>query len=97
MNIVPWHRRAYAKTARLFKKKNGHWTRFRGNPFKKHIIRGRNPFKHNVAEGFYDKGGTFHPIRSSPDYSRKRAGEGAVGKARTKRKTRRKKHSKKRK
>lgn len=31
--------------------------------------------KRNVAEGFW-QGGQFHPIRSSKDYSRPRAGEG---------------------
>lgn len=89
------HRR---RTTYLFKKNAGHWKRFRGNPYKKHIIRGRNPFKRNIAEGFYDKAGKFHPIRSSPDYSPGRVGEGR-GKARatTKRTTRRKKHSSKKK
>lgn len=89
MNIVPWHRRAVGKVLRVFKKKNGRWTRFRGNPYKKHIIRGRNPLKHNIAMGFHDKDGNFHPIRSSPDYS-----PGRVGEKRAKRKTtRRKKHT----
>ena len=30
----------------------------------------------NIEEGFYDASGLFHPIRSSSDYSRARAGEG---------------------
>lgn len=32
--------------------------------------------KTNVAAGFYDEDGYFHPIRASYDYSPKRAGEG---------------------
>jgi hypothetical protein len=31
---------------------------------------------HNVEMGFYDRKGTFHPIRASSDYSSGRAGEG---------------------
>ena len=64
----------------VFKRNAGHWVHFKGNPFKKHHVRGRNPFKHNVAIGhydsrgrfhrrkniaaFYDSKGVFHPIRS---------------------------------
>jgi hypothetical protein len=29
----------------------------------------------NITEGFFDKQGVFHPIRSAADYSPKRAGE----------------------
>jgi hypothetical protein len=32
--------------------------------------------RRNVAAGFYDEDGYFHPIRASYDYSRSRAGEG---------------------
>jgi len=31
----------------------------------------------NVAAGFYDEDGVFHPIRASYDYSARRAGEGS--------------------
>lgn len=31
--------------------------------------------RRNVAAGFYDEDGYFHPIRASYDYSRSRAGE----------------------
>lgn len=86
------HKRRARRRTYLFKKNAGHWKRFRGNPYKKHTIRGRNPFKRNIAEGFYDKAGTFHPIRHSSDYSRARVGEGT---GRAKPKARRKKHSKK--
>jgi hypothetical protein len=34
-----------------------------------------NPRSRNVAAGFVDEEGIFHPIRASYDYSRKRAGE----------------------
>ena len=40
--------------------------------------RGRR--RRNVAAGFYDEEGIFHPIRASYDYSRKRAGEKAAPK-----------------
>ena len=35
----------------------------------------------NVAAGFYDEDGIFHPIRASYDYNRKRAGEGGTSAA----------------
>lgn len=35
-----------------------------------------NPRKRNVAAGFVDEDGIFHPIRASFDYNRGRAGEG---------------------
>lgn len=44
----------------------------------------------NVAMGFYDSNGIFHPIRASDDYSRARAGEGRKKKAKKKAKTARK-------
>lgn len=37
--------------------------------------RGRTTRKQNVAEGFVDAGGTFHPIRESGDYDATRTGE----------------------
>jgi hypothetical protein len=37
------------------------------------------PVRGNVSQGYVDAGGTFHPIRSSDDYSKKRAGEGPRG------------------
>lgn len=39
------------------------------------ISRSENPRRRNIAAGFYDEDGYFHPIRASYDYSRKRAGE----------------------
>lgn len=118
------HRRRRVTTY-LFKKNAGHYKRFRGNPFKKHIVRGRRALKHNIVAGHYDASGKFHrrnigggrftgkggehpgprgkffPIRGSPGYSSlalskssaeyKRAARGGA-----KRKTRRKKHSKRR-
>lgn len=48
------------RRAVLFKKVGGHYVRFRGNPLKKHIVRGRNPFKRNIASGHYDATGKFH-------------------------------------
>jgi hypothetical protein len=44
----------------------------------------------NVAAGFYDEDGIFHPIRASFAYSGKRAGEGARKRSKAK-KSRRKK------
>jgi hypothetical protein len=35
-----------------------------------------NRGRRNIAAGFYDEDGYFHPIRASWDYSRSRAGEG---------------------
>lgn len=40
----------------------------------------------NVAAGFMDEDGIFHPIRASYDYSGKRAGEGGRSKAKSKKK-----------
>jgi hypothetical protein len=37
------------------------------------------PVRGNISDGYVDAGGTFHPIRSSDDYSKKRAGEGPRG------------------
>jgi hypothetical protein len=34
--------------------------------------------KKNVEQGFYDSKGRFHPIRTSSDYSERRAGTGAA-------------------
>lgn len=36
----------------------------------------KNPGRRNVAEGFHDANGVFHPIRHSSDYDGSRAGEG---------------------
>ena len=44
----------------------------------------RNP--RNVAAGFYDEEGIFHPIRASHDYKPRRAGEKAKRKPAAKRK-----------
>lgn len=44
---------------------------------------------HNVEMGFYDKKGTFHPIRASSDYSGGRAGEGRKKKSRKAKKRKR--------
>lgn len=44
---------------------------------------------HNVEQGFYDRKGRFHPIRSSSDYSGSRAGEGRRKKRKAKRRRRR--------
>ena len=93
------HRRK-RRTSYVFKKKAGHWKRFRGNPFKKHIIRGRRALKHNVAMGFYDKTGKFHPIRARADYSEARVGGGGrrvKARGRKRKTTRRKRHSRRRK
>lgn len=43
----------------------------------------------NVAAGFYDEDGIFHPIRTSYDYSRSRAGEGRKRKRKARRRGRR--------
>jgi hypothetical protein len=40
----------------------------------------------NVAAGFYDEDGIFHPIRASYDYSRKRVGERPKRKSKKRRK-----------
>jgi hypothetical protein len=49
----------------------------------------------NVAQGFYDSKGVFHPIRASSDYSASRAGEtGRKKKKRSKAKARRSKSRK---
>jgi hypothetical protein len=42
--------------------------------------------RENVAAGFVDEEGIFHPIRASYDYSSKRAGEGGKKKASKKKK-----------
>jgi hypothetical protein len=56
-----------------------------------HII---NPGKiRNIAQGFFDQSGTFHPIRASEDYDSSRVGEGKKKKPTKKRAT--KKSSKK--
>lgn len=60
------HRRRV--TTYLFKKNAGHWKRFRGNPFKKHIVRGRRAVKHNIAAGHFDKSGKFHRRKNFAAY-----------------------------
>ena len=45
--------------------------------------------RRNVAAGFYDEEGIFHPIRASFDYSRSRAGERPARKKKAKAKRRR--------
>lgn len=54
----------------------------RKNPARRTVIVARrarvvkvNARKRNIAAGFYDEDGYFHPIRASYDYSRKRTGE----------------------
>lgn len=42
--------------------------------------RGRRVLK-NIAEGFVDSSGEFHPIRASADYDSRRTGEGKRGRA----------------
>src|SRR5579863_7900828 len=37
---------------------------------------------HNIAEGFYDPSGVFHPIRAAADYSERKAISGARTRAR---------------
>ena len=41
----------------------------------------RGKVRKNVAAGFMDEDGVFHPLRASYDYSRKRAGEKTKRKA----------------
>lgn len=65
-------------TFKLFKGKNpakpiGRAVFF-GQSQKKALANGRR-YLRNVAAGFYDDEGVFHPIRASYDYSAKRAGE----------------------
>jgi hypothetical protein len=43
--------------------------------YKRIARRVSNPRRRNIAAGFYDEDGYFHPIRASYDYSAKRAGE----------------------
>ena len=43
----------------------------------------------NIAAGFYDDEGIFHPLRASYDYSAKRAGEGGRKRSKAKPKRRR--------
>jgi len=48
---------------------------FHGKSYKAANAAGRR-YLRNIAAGFYDADGVFHPIRASFDYSSKRAGEG---------------------
>lgn len=62
---VTFHGRSHkeaARNARAFAKKFH-------LPFEADV----NPIKRNVAAGFYDEDGIFHPIQTSFDYSEKRA------------------------
>ena len=62
---------------------------------KVHII---NPGKiRNIAQGFFDQSGTFHPIRASEDYDSSRVGESKKKKKPTKKKTKAIKKSSKKK
>ena len=38
---------------------------------------GRFTIRRNIAQGFVDSSGVFHPIRASVDYNARRAGESA--------------------
>ena len=50
--------------------------------------RRRNPHRRNIAAGYHDEDGYFHPIRASYDYDGKRAGDPPKAKAKTKRRRR---------
>lgn len=63
--------------AHLFKRRNGTWKHFRGNPFKKNIVRGQNALKHGIAVGHFDRKGRFHRRKNM---SVKFGGPGAKGK-----------------
>lgn len=86
---------AKRKNARVPKPPYGKWIRAKAVKFNRsgtvQVKALSNPTKRrkrrNVAAGFYDEDGYFHPIRASYDYSRSRAGEG-TRKATTKKKTR---------
>jgi hypothetical protein len=67
-------RRAY-----LFHRKGGSYKRFRGNPFKKHIVRGRNPFKKKVVLGHYDASGKFHRRKNIAGFKDWQGKYGPVG------------------
>lgn len=45
--------------------------------------------KRNIAAGFYDEDGIFHPIRASFDYDRSRAGDKPKKRAKPKRRAKR--------
>lgn len=47
---------------------------FFGKSLKRAEAAGRR-FLRNIAAGFYDASGVFHPIRASDDYDRRRVGE----------------------
>lgn len=47
---------------------------FHGKSYKAANAAGRR-YLRNIAAGFYDEDGVFHPIRASYDYSPSRAGE----------------------
>ena len=67
--------------ARLKLMRNGKpigWLTMIGKSAKKAEAAGKRLLS-NIAAGYYDDKG-FHPIRSSPDYSPARAGEGRVRK-----------------
>ena len=62
---------------------------------KVHII---NPGKiRNMAQGFFDQSGVFHPIRSSGDYDSSRVGESKKKKKTTKKRAKATKKSSKKK
>lgn len=65
---------------------------FFGKSYKKALSAGRR-FLKNIAAGFYDEDGVFHPIRASYDYSSSRAGE---SRGRTKKRAGRKKKARRR-
>ena len=44
-------------------------------------LRKTNAARKNIAEGFVDGNGVFHPIRAASDYNRSRAGEGGTSAA----------------
>jgi hypothetical protein len=50
----------------------------------------KNPKRRNIAAGFYDEDGYFHPIRASYDYSPSRAGDKPAKRAKAKAKKKRK-------
>ena len=62
---------------------------FLGKSYKKALAAGRR-YLRNIAAGFYDSEGIFHPIRASHDYQPYLAGEKAGRRSRPKRKAKRK-------
>lgn len=59
---------------------------FPGKSYKKALAAGRRYLK-NIAAGFYDEDGIFHPIRASYDYSPGRAGEARRRRPKAKKRT----------